>query len=99
VIRSPLPCIRLLAFLCALSATVAYPHGGGIDSQGGHNNNSAGNYHFHQGSLSGKAFDSKSAATAALKGEVAPDPTCQVRVRHFPFRVYCSLQGREESSR
>jgi hypothetical protein len=28
-----------------------------------------------------------------------PYPTCQVRVRHFPFRVYCSLQGGEESSR
>ena len=26
-------------------------------------------------------------------------PTCQIMVRHLPFRVYCSLQGGEESSR
>ena len=26
-------------------------------------------------------------------------PTCHIRVRHLPFRVYCSLQGGEESSR
>ena len=26
-------------------------------------------------------------------------PTCQIKVRHLPFRVYCSLQGGEESSR
>ena len=30
---------------------------------------------------------------------VGQDPTCHIRVRHLPFRVYCSLQGGEESSR
>ena len=29
----------------------------------------------------------------------AHHPTCQIKVRHLPFRVYCSLQGGEESSR
>ena len=43
-----------------------------------------------------------------LKGEISIQdlwdrawrgPTCHIRVRHLPFRVYCSLQGGEESSR
>ena len=37
-----------------LAATAVYPHGGGIDGQGGHNDRAAGNYHFHQGLLAGE---------------------------------------------
>ena len=34
-----------------------------------------------------------------LKARLKQCPTCQIKVRHLPFRVYCSLQGGEESSR
>ncbi len=44
--QSLLPRICLFASLCTLSATTAFPHGGGLDGQGGHNDDSAGNYHF-----------------------------------------------------
>ena len=37
--RPLLPRICLFATLCVLSATAAYSHSGGIDSQGGHNTN------------------------------------------------------------
>lgn len=38
----------------------SFSHGGGMDSNGCHNDNSAGNYHCHQGKYSGKTFDSES---------------------------------------
>ena len=41
--------------------------------------------------------ESRRQATAMM--EAARSPTCHIRVRHLPFRVYCSLQGGEESSR
>ena len=40
-------------------ASLASAHGGGVDGQGGHNNRSAGNYHFHRGPLDGRTFASK----------------------------------------
>ncbi len=48
-------------------ATLAVAHGGGLDSQGGHNDRSAGTYHFHRGALAGRSFSSKSAAATALR--------------------------------
>ena len=100
--RPLLPRICLFATLCVLSATAAYSHSGGIDSQGGHNNKSAGGYHFHHGSLAGKVFATKAAATAALKGEVAPEPTeppaslftplpaNQISIASFNIRIYAT---------
>ena len=38
-------------------------------------------------------------ALPTLSPAEGPGPTCHIRVRHLPFRVYCSLQGGEESSR
>ncbi len=51
-----------------LAATAVCPHGGGIDGQGGHNDRSAGNFHFHQGPLAGETFATKE--LAALQVEV-----------------------------
>ena len=45
---------------------MASAHGGGVDGQGGHNNRSAGNYHFHRGPLDGRSYDSKEDAAKAL---------------------------------
>ena len=47
-------------------AGIASAHGGGVDGQGGHNNRSADNYHFHRGSLDGRTYDSKEDAAKAL---------------------------------
>ena len=38
-------------------------------------------------------------AERVLNAVLDAGPTCQIKVRHLPFRVYCSLQGGEESSR
>lgn len=58
--------IRLsLASLCF--ALMLFAHGGRTDSQGGHNNRSEGNYHFHRGPLAGKTYSSKEEATRALR--------------------------------
>ena len=47
-------------------ASLASAHGGGVDGQGGHNNRSAGNYHFHRGPLDGRTFASKEDAAKVL---------------------------------
>ena len=87
------------AVLSLLLVATAHAHSGGLDTQGGHNNRSAGNYHFHQGSLAGQTFATKEKATAALFGEPAspsalpaaqlpPVPENQIRVASFNIRIY-----------
>jgi len=49
-----------------VGTSLASAHGGGVDGQGGHNNRSAGNYHFHRGPLDGRSYDSKEDAATAL---------------------------------
>ena len=44
-------------FLCAVMP--AYPHGGGLDGYGCHNNRKVGGYHCHRGPLAGQSFNSK----------------------------------------
>ena len=41
-------------FFCA--TVPAYPHGGGLDAYGCHNNRKAGGYHCHRGPLAGQSF-------------------------------------------
>jgi len=57
-----------------LFAVAVHAHPGGIDSQGGHNDRSAGTYHFHQGPLDGQSFDSKDEAANALQGDMTCPP-------------------------
>ena len=57
---------NILILALTVIPCLAWGHGGGIDSQGGHNDRAAGNYHFHQGPLDGQTFDSKDLATTAL---------------------------------
>jgi hypothetical protein len=57
--------IALVLFLSGVSS-MASAHGAGVDGQGGHNNRSAGNYHFHRGPLDGRTYDSKEDAAKAL---------------------------------
>ena len=59
----------ILLVLCQVSfAADALAHGGRKDKHGGHNNRSQGNYHFHEGPLAGRTFDSKAEALKALAG-------------------------------
>jgi len=72
--------VTLFAILALLvSAALVVAHGGGIDSYGGHNDRSAGNYHFHQGPLAGQTFPSKTAAIAALERAADPARTSTAR--------------------
>jgi len=52
-------CTIVVAALCTLFASSAYPHGGGLDRYGCHHNRREGNYHCHKGPFAGKTFDSK----------------------------------------
>ena len=47
-------------------AATALAHGGGLDGLGCHNDREKGTYHCHQGSLRGKAYESKADATRDL---------------------------------
>ena len=58
----------------ALLATLVQAHGGGLDSNGGHNDRKSGGYHFHRGPLAGQRFSSKSAALLALQAHQQPTP-------------------------
>jgi hypothetical protein len=55
----------VVLLLLGLSQRPAFAHGGGIDAYGGHNDNSKGNYHAHQGSCAGRTFASKAEAVKA----------------------------------
>jgi endonuclease YncB( thermonuclease family) len=56
--------LRVLALIIMLPST-AVAHGGGLDSNGCHQNRKLGGYHCHRGSLAGQSFQSKE---EALKG-------------------------------
>lgn len=74
------------SFWLFLAAPV-YPHGGGLDAHGCHNNRKAGGYHCHRGPLAGEVFGSKAEMLERLERisstvEVAPD-----KRRHRPARI------------
>ena len=71
--------MTLRPLLLALAGTaLLLAHGGGLDSQGGHNDRKSGNYHFHRGPLSGQTFSSREDGARALRsrgsGESNPAP-------------------------
>ena len=53
--------------IALLLPTGVFPHGGGIDAYGGHNDRRAGGYHFHHGTLKGQSFATKAEGIAALR--------------------------------
>jgi hypothetical protein len=56
----------------------AYPHGGGLDAYGCHNNRKAGGYHCHGGPLAGQSFNSKEEMLNKLseeKSDTSKKPT------------------------
>ena len=59
--------VRLACVVFLLFPSLASPHGGGLDAQGGRRDRKANNYHFHQGPLDGNTYASKEAATKALE--------------------------------
>ena len=64
--------------LSLLFINPAYPHGGGLEGYGCHNNGRAGGYHCHRGPLAGESFASQAEMLERLKkasttAEAAPD--------------------------
>lgn len=51
----------------AEDAAPAYPHGGGLDAYGCHNNRKAGGYHCHRGPFAGETFSSNAEMLDRLK--------------------------------
>jgi len=56
-----------LGLFCAVLTAPAYPHGGGLDTYGCHNNRKAGGYHCHRGPLAGESFSSRAEMLDRLK--------------------------------
>ena len=48
-----------LATIISATPSIAFSHGGGLDSYGCHNNRKEGGYHCHRGELKGQTFSSK----------------------------------------
>ena len=93
--------LSITLVLCLFVGTgLASAHGGGVDGQGGHNNRSAGNYHFHRGPLDGRTYDSKEGTAKALlanspgpANEAATDSNRATQLLLFdlaPYRPYQS---------
>jgi len=59
--------VLYLGMFCAVLTTPAYPHGGGLDAYGCHNNRKTGGYHCHRGPFSGETFSSKAEMLDRLK--------------------------------
>ena len=62
----------LFAWLFLSVASPAYPHGGGLDAYGCHNNRKAGGYHCHRGPLAGQSFQSKEEMLRQLGTQNSP---------------------------
>jgi hypothetical protein len=62
-------------------------HGGGIDSNGCHNESATGQYHCHSGPLEGQSFASESAALAVLEGR-SPSPAATDNSRAYDRDLY-----------
>jgi endonuclease G len=84
-------------------SSMASAHGGGVDGQGGHNNRSAGNYHFHRGPLDGRTYDSKEEAGKALSAnspgvanEAATDSNRSTERPFFDLAPYQPSAGPED---
>jgi hypothetical protein len=91
---------RAIILSIVFAGTALFAHGGGFDSQGGHNDTKAGTYHFHRGVLAGKSYSSKSTATTALAAS-SHQPSKGEEVGQT---VHCTLRhsavaGLDESAR
>jgi hypothetical protein len=56
-----------LGIFCAVLIAPAYPHGGGLDAYGCHNNRKTGGYHCHRGPPASESFSSKAEMLDRLK--------------------------------
>lgn len=62
------------SLVLALIPTWAYPHSGGLDAYGCHNDRKHGGYHCHSGELAGQSFVSKQDMLRALQPSAPPSP-------------------------
>lgn len=81
--------ILLAIALFAFSVTGVLAHPGGLDEYGGHKGGSVGQYHFHQGPLVGRSFESRNEALEALRnaGGQGGDGH-EIRLASFNIRIF-----------
>jgi hypothetical protein len=74
-VKSLLVIVQFALGLGLFLATIlpAFPHGGGLDGYGCHNNRKSGGYHCHRGSLAGQSFSSKEEMLQKLKADSPKD--------------------------
>ena len=78
-----------LALAASLSTTQVWPHGGGVDYRGCHNDSSKGEYHCHRGPLDSRIFQSEAEAIRALEGGASGfDQTSQASDRAYDRDLY-----------
>ena len=80
-------CVILVLCQCCLAGD-AEAHGGRKDRHGGHNDRSQGNYHFHDGPLAGRTFDSREEALKALASLAEGDRSAPRTVPAAPGKMH-----------
>ena len=80
-------CVILVLCQCCLAGD-AEAHGGRKDRHGGHNDHSQGNYHFHDGPLAGRTFDSREEALKALASLAEGDRSAPRTVPAAPGKMH-----------
>jgi hypothetical protein len=79
--KKPTLLLSLSLVLVVLLPGVAFPHGGGLDSYGCHQNHKEGGYHCHRGSFAGQSFATKAEMLQRVR---QPDPQPSERPEQTP---------------
>jgi hypothetical protein len=80
---------QLLICISFLLPSLAYAHGGGLDSQGCHHNRKTGDYHCHRSppAASPDTIASQRPMPARLMSAEPPDQTCYTGPRGGRYRI------------
>lgn len=81
--------LKLWIWLLALVAGPAFPHGGGLNAEGCHNNRKTGDYHCHRAKLPDAASRAlpESARAAPATTQQPSQPTCYTGPRGGTYTI------------
>nr|WP_298930968.1 YHYH domain-containing protein [uncultured Ramlibacter sp.] len=77
----------ICAVLLAIWGSLAFAHGGGLDSSGCHTKKKTGDYHCHRGSGASQGGDNSSAKKADAPTPSAGGPTCYTGSRGGTYTI------------